>query len=318
MNRIKRSIKVGFKKIWDEHSYFFALVVLVVLASIFSDRFLTLGNMMNVMRRVSIIGIVSVGMTLVIIGGKFDLSVGAVLALVGGVILTLTSYGLPVYLSILAGLLLGAFIGFINGYIINKFNLASFIVTLATMAIARSLVIYAADGSSIIGSMRGSFVNIGNGNIAGIIPNPVIIFLVVAIIFHFILSKSKFGKYVYAIGDNEKAAKYSGINVRKISILTFVLIGVCVAIAATVEASRLASISSSSSGSGYELEAIASVIIGGTPLSGGKGHIIGTVVGVVLLGLITNFMNLMNVSPYLTGTVRGLIILGAVLIQKKQ
>ena len=310
-------IKKKLKFIWQEHSYILALFVLIIFATIFSDSFLQPQNLMNVFRRISTVGLIALGMTFVIIGGEIDLSVGAVLAMIGGVIIALFNTGLPLIISILGGVVVGAIIGFINGYIISKFRLASFIVTLATMAIARSLIVYIADGSSIIGPMTNKFTRIGNGNI-GIIPIPAIIFVVAAILLHILLAKTKFGRFVYAIGDNEKAAKYSGIKVNKIRILTFVIIGVCVALAATIESSRLASISSSSSGRLYNLDAIAAVIIGGAPLSGGQGKILGTVVGVIILGVISNVMNLVNISPYLAGTVKGLIILGAVMIQKNR
>lgn len=315
MDGVMKFIRKKSKYIWEEHSYIFALLILILFAIIFSDHFLEVNNLMNVARRISTIGLIALGMTFVIVGGGIDLSVGAVLAMVGGVIISLFNFGVPLYLSILGGVVTGAIIGFINGYIISKFKLASFIVTLATMAIARSLIVYLADGSSIIGPMTTKFTRIGNGNI-GVVPIPAIIFGLVAVIAHIILSKTKFGRFVYAIGDNEKAAKFSGIKVEKIRILTFVIVGVCVALGATIESSRLASISSSSSGNLYELDAIASVIIGGASLSGGQGKILGTIIGVIILGVISNIMNLVNISPYLSGTVKGMIILAAVMIQK--
>ena len=310
----------GFKKllnkIWKENSYVFALIVLVVFASIISDDFFSTVNIFNILRQVSIVGIIALGMTFVIISGGIDLSVGSVVAVCGVVILVLQEMGVPVVLSIAAGCAVGMGIGCMNGFIIAKAKLAPFIVTLATMTIVRSLVIFFSDGSSVIGDANSVFTQIGGGKL-GMIPIPVIIFAGMIVLCYFLLNKTKFGRYVFAVGGNETTALYSGIRVDKVKIMVYGLIGLMVGIAAMIESSRLASVSSSSSGLYYEMDAIAAVIIGGTPMIGGKGKISGTVVGIIILGVISNIMNLVNISPYLNGAVKGIIILVAVLLQKR-
>ena len=310
----------GFKKflnkIWKENSYVFALIVLVVFASIISDDFFSTVNIFNILRQVSIVGIIALGMTFVIISGGIDLSVGSVVAVCGVVILVLQEMGVPVVLSIAAGCAVGMGIGCTNGFIIAKAKLAPFIVTLATMTIVRSLVIFFSDGSSVIGDANSVFTQIGGGKL-GMIPIPVIIFAGMIVLCYFLLNKTKFGRYVFAVGGNETTALYSGIRVDKVKIMVYGLIGLMVGIAAMIESSRLASVSSSSSGLYYEMDAIAAVIIGGTPMIGGKGKISGTVVGIIILGVISNIMNLVNISPYLNGAVKGIIILVAVLLQKR-
>lgn len=304
------------KSLWQENSSVFALIALVVFATLASDKFMTVSNIMNVLRQTSIVGLIAIGMTFVIIGGGIDLSAGSVLAMSGGVIILLQSKEVPVFICIAAGCLFGMLIGMVNGLFVAKAKLAPFIVTLAISTMARSVLIHLADGATLIGRNDKAFTNIGNGKI-GFVPIPVILFVVVAVIGHLVLSKTKFGTYVYAVGGNENSAKYSGINVDFIKVATYVVIGLCIGLAALIESARLASVSSSSSGNLYELDAITAVIIGGTSLNGGKGKMAGTVIGMLMLGIISNVMNLIGISPYLSGAVKGLIILIAVLMQKK-
>lgn len=311
-NGFKRFIK----KIYKENSYVFALIALVAVACIVSDDFFSTANIFNILRQVSIVGIIALGMTFVIISGGIDLSVGSVIAVCGVVMLVLQQMDVPIILSIVAGCGVGIAIGCANGFIIAKAKLAPFIVTLATMTIARSMVIFLSDGSSVIGDASSAYTQIGGGKL-GPIPIPVIIFAGMIILCFYLLNKTKFGRYVYAVGGNETTALYSGIRVDKVKIMVYALIGLMVGIAAMIETSRLASVSSSSSGLYYEMDAIAAVIIGGTPMSGGKGKISGTVVGIIILGVISNIMNLVNISPYLNGAVKGIIILVAVLLQKR-
>ncbi|MCT4543927.1 MAG: ribose ABC transporter permease [Vallitalea sp.] len=313
-NKIKTNY---ISKLWHENSSIFALVVLVVFAAIASDKFFQVTNIMNVLRQTSIVGLIAIGMTFVIIGGGIDLSAGSVLALSGGVIILMQSQGLPIILCIIAGCIAGITVGTINGIFISKAKLAPFIVTLAISTMARSLLIHFANGATLIGKNNATFTRIGNGKL-GVVPIPVIIFALVAIIAHFILNNTKFGTYIYAIGGNEKTAVYSGIRVDRIKIATYMVIGFCIGLASMIESARLASVSSSSSGVLYELDAITAVIIGGTSLNGGKGKISGTIVGMLILGIISNIMNLLGISPYLNGAVKGLIILVAVLMQRKE
>lgn len=302
-------------RIWSEHSILVVFFLLAFLASLANSEFLTSANIINVLRQVSIIGIISLGMTLVIISGGIDLSVGAVLALVGAMAITVLNItGNPV-IAVLAALLLGGAIGSVNGILITKGKITPFIATLGVMASARSLVLFYAKGGSV-GSKVMPYTSIASGEILGI-SYPVYIFIITTVIMYVIAQRTRFGRYIYAIGSNEKAALLSAIHVNKVKIGIYTLVGALTALSAVIESSRLNSMSSSSSGINYELDAIAAVIIGGTRMTGGKGTVIGTFFGVLILGILNNMLNLMNVSPYLQGLVKGLIIISAVLIQKK-
>ncbi|MBY7142821.1 ABC transporter permease [Virgibacillus sp. NKC19-3] len=302
--------------IWTEYSVVIAFLILFILSSIMSPRFLELSNLMNILMQVSIIGVVALGMTMVMLSGGIDLSVGSVLALVGVfTVITLNASG-NVFIAILTALAVGAFVGFLNGFMVAKLKIASFIATLGMMAAARSIALYTSDGGSISGEV-GGFSSISNSSIAGI-KSPIIIFAVMAVIVFVLLQQTRFGRYVYAIGSNEKGALLSGIRVDRIKMTVYTLAGMLVSVAAIIETSRLNSISSSSSGMLYELDAIAAVIIGGTRMTGGRGKVVGTIFGVLILGILNNMMNLINVSPYLQGFVTGLVIIIAVVFQKRE
>lgn len=310
-----RKLKSTLSWIWSEYSVVVAFLFIIILATIVDSDFMSFRNITNILRQVSIIGIISLGMTIVILSGGIDLSVGSVLAFIGGVtILSLNATG-SVFIAVLTALAAGAAVGFLNGIMITKGKVASFIATLGMMAGARSLALYMADGGSISGEVD-AYTTISNGAI-GLISYPIIIFFGMTMIIYVIMHKTRFGRYVYAIGSNEKAALLSAIRVDRVKTGIYILCSTLVGLAAVIESSRLNSISSSSSGTLYELDAIAAVIIGGTRMSGGRGKIIGTFFGVLILGVLNNMMNLMNVSPYLQGLVKGLIIIISVLFQKK-
>lgn len=304
------------KYLWDQYSVIFAFIVLVALAALLNEHFLDIGNITNVLRQVSIVGILSLGMTFVIILGGIDLSVGSVLAFSGTVIMAAqVTYDLPIWVSIVLGLIAGALLGVINGLVITYGKITAFIATLAMMTIARSLALYYADAGAISG-FDSTYSNIGNEYLAGI-PIPVIIFGAIFLLCYIVLEKTVFGRHIYAVGGNTQAARLSAISVFRVTILSYIICGLTAAIGAVIETSRLNSISTSSSGHMYELDAIAAVIIGGTSLSGGRGRIVGTLFGVLILGVLSNIMNLLNISPYLQGVVKGLIIIAAVLLQKR-
>ncbi len=294
-----------------------ALIILFVISSIASPYFLSTRNILNILRQVSYTGIIALGMTFVIITGGIDLSVGSMTAFVGGItILTLNSLGggyLAVFISIIVALAIGTLAGSINGLLVSKGRIAPFIVTLATMSIYRSLALYIS-GAGEFRSQSNIYPKIGSSYFLGI-PIPVWIFLLLTFIFHLLLNDTKFGRYVCAVGYNERVARYSAIKVDLVKFSTYALTGLTVGITSILLSSRLNSISSSNSGLNYELDAIAAVVIGGTSLSGGKGSIIGTFIGAFVLGIINNMLNMTGVSPYLQGTVKGLVILGAVLMQ---
>lgn len=320
---------IGFLK---EHVVLVALLVLVVFNAIMSPVFLKPENLFNILRQISFVGIISVGMTFVIISGGIDLSVGSMAGFVGGFAIIILNAVLgeaggalepsgrelgAVFIAIPVGVLAGLLLGLLNGILISKARIVSFIATLSGMAVFRSLALFMADGGEYRSMSMTLFGKAGMDSL-GPVPYPVIVWVLVCVIGHVLLTKTRYGRHVYAIGCNEQAVRYSGINVDRIKILTYTLIGVCTGISAVLLASRMNSVSSSGTGMGFELDAIAAVIIGGTKMKGGSGTIVGTVLGVILLGVINNMLNLLDVSAYLQGTVKGLIIVVAVFMQRRE
>ncbi|GAA0591701.1 ribose ABC transporter permease RbsC [Virgibacillus siamensis] len=309
-------IKEKVSWLWSEYSVIIAFAIIFIVASIASPRFMDIDNLLNILMHVSIIGIVSLGMTIVMLSGGIDLSVGSVLALIGVVtVLALNATG-SILAAVFVALAFGSFVGLLNGLMVAKGKIASFIATLGMMAGARSIALYLADGGSLSGEVTG-FSAIANSSL-WIFDYPIIIFIIMTVLTYVLMHKTRFGRYVYAIGSNEKAALLSAIRIDRVKLLVYSLAGLYVGVAAIIETSRLNSISSSSSGMLYELDAIAAVIIGGTRMTGGRGKIIGTFFGVLILGILSNMMNLMNISPHLQGFVKGLIIIVAVVFQKRE
>ncbi|OYD81995.1 ABC transporter permease (plasmid) [Azospirillum brasilense] len=304
---------------------FLALAALIVLGTIVNPVFLSPGNIGNVLTRTAFIGIIAVGATFVITAGGIDLSVGSLAAFASGVTIVVMNAlvgsmgaGVPVILvGVLVALGLGLAAGLVNGLLVTKGRMEAFIVTLGTMGIFRSLVTYIADGGtlSLNSEIRTIYRPVYYGGVFGI-SYPILAFAVVALIGALIMYRTRFGRYCAAIGSSEDVARYSAINVDRVKLLAFVLQGVCVAIAVVIYVPRLGS-ASATTGLLWELEAIAAVIIGGTMLKGGYGRIWGTVVGAVMLTLIDNILNLTGaVSVYLNGTIQGVIIIVAVLLQR--
>lgn len=317
MNILKSNEK-NLKKInYGNWAPFIALAVLFIISSIASPYFLSTRNILNILRQVSYTGMIALGMTFVIITGGIDLSVGSMTAFVGGIAITvLNHFGgdyVAVIISVLVALVVGTLLGSLNGLLVTKLKIAPFIVTLATMSIFRSLTLYMSSAGEFR-SYSSVYPNIGSSVFLGV-PTPVWIFLIMAFLFHLILNNTKFGRYVCAVGYNERVAKYSAIKVDLIKFTSYALTGLAVGITAILLSSRLNSVSSSNTGLNYELDAIAAVVIGGTSMSGGKGSIVGTVIGAIILGIINNMLNMLGVSPYLQGTVKGVVIIAAVLMQ---
>ena len=312
-----------FGELWSRFGIIFVFMGITLVVGVLTrGRFTTWNNMTTIFRNSSTVGIISLGMTFVIISGGIDLSSGSVLSTAGTVLIFMQGSGkFPLILSMLAAVAVGTGFGLANGLIITKLKMPPFITTLATGIIARSLTTYICDGSTISGNKDDVvFRSIGTGNItteAGtiIMPVPFIMMLVAAAILTVVLMKTKFGTYVYSVGCNDNSAKYSGISVDRIKIYTYVIVGACAGIGAIIDTSRMVSISSTASGLNYEFDAITAVLLGGTSLAGGRGQIYGTVFGAILLFFVSNIMIQLNISTYLTGTVKGLIILGAVLLQ---
>lgn len=298
-----------------EYGVYITLAVLVVFFSVMSSTFLTAGNMLNLLRQISINGLIAVGMTLVITTGGIDLSTGAILGLSGMLTAIMITNGIPPFLAILICLLIGAVLGLINGFLIAKYKLQAFIVTLASMTVFRGFTYVISKGRPVSNVSSDSiFSFLGKGFILGI-PVPVIILVIVLSIFCFIMSKTVFGRNIYATGGNEKASILSGINTDKIKLQVYMISGVLSALAGLILISRLNS-AQPTLGDGYELDAIAAVVIGGTSLLGGKGKMTGTIIGILILGVISNGLNIVGVSSFYQEIIKGLIILVAVLLDR--
>ena len=312
------------KGIWRDYSVVVVFVAIIGICGAFAPRFLRPENLLNILRNTSIVGSIALGMTFVIIAGGIDLSSGPVLATSGAVLIFLqrmvNADGTPVVplpIAILACCAVAISFGFLNGIVITKAKLPPFIVTLAVGILARSITMYVCRGATIMGNNIPPFTRIGSGSLLGI-PIPFLVVIVMAIIFHIVLTRTKYGTYVFAVGGNENAARYSGIKVDRIRIVTYMMVGLCAGVAATMEMSRMAAVAAATSGAQYEFEAITAVIVGGTALSGGRGRLIGTIVGFIILGIVNNMMIMLNISPYLSGAAKGAVILFAVLLQRRE
>ncbi len=305
------------KHVWEEYSIVVITVVVFVVSGLIAPRFLTANNILLVLRHASVIGVIALGMTFVIITGGIDLSSGHVVAMSGTVLLILQgNENLPLWVAILACFGVATAIGFLNGIIITKLRLPFFIVTLAVGIMARSITLFVTNGVSVDGRRIPEFTEIGNGSL-GPIPYPVIIWVVLAVILGSVLTYTKFGSYTYAVGGNEMAAKYSGIATDKIKIAAYTLTGFCVGVAALLNFSRVAAILPGTSGMMFEFDAITAVVIGGAALSGGRGTILGTFFGMLIIGVVSNLLIMFQISPFLTGFFKGGLILLAVLFQRK-
>ena len=303
-----------FKENLDKYKSLIGLVLLCVVITFVSPAFMTLSNITNVFTQVSTNAIIAVGMTFVILTGGIDLSVGSTVAISGAFAASIIKSTNNVFLAVLAAGIVGIVIGLINGLLISKGKLQAFIATLATMTIFRGATLVFTNGTPI-SKLPENFVNIGNGKL-GFIPIPVIITVIVLVIAIYVLTQTRFGRYLYALGGNEDSARLSGINTTKIKTLVYVISGFASSIAGVIIASRIGS-ASPNAGTGFELDAIAAVVIGGTSLAGGEGRITGTLIGALIIGVLNNGLNLMNVSPFYQSIVKGPVILIAVLLDKK-
>lgn len=291
------------------------LLILSGLLSVLSPRFLTNSNLFNVLRQTSLNAIIAVGMTFVILTGGIDLSVGSILAFSSAVAANLAHNGASAMVAILVGLAIGTILGLLNGLIITQGNIPPFIATLAMMTMARGATLVYSGGQPITGLGDG-FYFIGNGYI-GQIPLPVVITITALIVGHYILSQTRTGRYIYAVGSNENAAKLTGINTKLVKTLVYAISGFTAALSGIIIISRLNS-APPTAGSGAELDAIAAVVLGGTSLSGGEGHIAGTFIGALIIGVLNNGLNLLNVSSYYQQFAKGVVILIAVLLDRRK
>lgn len=307
-------MNISLKENVSKYKSLIGLVILCAIITFVAPTFLTLSNITNVFTQVSVNAIIAVGMTFVILTGGIDLSVGSTLAISGALAASIIKSTGNIFLAVIVASLVGIGIGLINGILISKGKLQAFIATLATMTIFRGATLVFTNGTPI-SKLPEAFVNVGNGKI-GFLPMPVIITVIVSTIAIYVLSQTKLGRYVYALGGNEDSARLSGINTTKIKTLVYVISGFASSIAGVIIASRIGS-ASPNAGIGFELDAIAAVVIGGTSLSGGEGKITGTLIGALIIGVLNNGLNIMNVSPFYQLIVKGLVILTAVLLDKK-
>ena len=303
------------KKIWNNKPLV-GLIIFSIVVSMFNPRFLSINNLLNVLRQTSINSVIAIGMTLVILTGGIDLSVGSVLAITGALCAAMISAGINPMAVIVITLAIGFILGVLNGIFISYAKLQPFIVTLVTMTLLRGATLVYTDGKPIPVRVEGEFFeNIGGGYLLEI-PVPIYIMLGLFLVGYYVLNNTKFGRYVYAIGGNEEATGLSGVNTSKYKTLVYGAAGSLAALAGIIVTSRLGS-AQPTAGAGYELDAIAAVVLGGTSLSGGVGRIAGTALGAIIIGVLGNALNLLNVSSYYQMMIKAAVILIAVLIDKK-
>jgi len=317
VNQQNIAIRIG-KYLWKSYSLILILILIFIIAGIMEPRFIAVSNQLIIFRHAAIIGMMALGMTFVVIAGGIDLSAGHAAAAAGTVLILLQgNENIPIFVAILACFAVAMTIGLVNGLIITKFKLPAFIVTLAIGLIVRSIALNAAGGVSITGRRIPEFTNIGNGTWVGPIPNALLIWVVSAIILGCVLAYTKFGSYVYAAGGNETASRYSGIPVDRIRIICYVITGFCVGMSALLNFSRMAAISAATASQLYEFDAITAVVVGGTTLAGGRGKIMGSFFGMIAVSVVSNLTIMFGISPYLTGLIKGAIILVAILLQRR-
>ena len=315
--RQEESVKMNKKKLINQINIYRSVLILLVIcvfATILSPSFLSVTNLFNVFKQITVAGIVGCGMTFVILTGGIDLSVGSILGLSGvlasGVLASTGNTAVAVAVSLTVGIACGA----VNGFFVSVCGIPPFISTLGMMTLLRGVILVYTKGSPIpIKSDAYKFF--GKGSIAGI-PVPVIILILVFLLAHYILTQTSYGRSVYAVGGNREAARLSGIRVKTSEFLVYTLNGLMCGMAGLILTARLGS-AQSTSGTGIEMDAIAAVILGGTSLSGGVGFVLPTVVGAMIMGIIDNILTLMNVNPHATNIVKGAVILIAVLVDKK-
>ncbi|PWJ51863.1 ABC transporter permease [Faecalicatena contorta] len=293
-----------------------ALILVCIIAAIISPNFLRPANVVNVVRSVSLNGIIAMGMTFVVLTGGVDLSVGSIVGVVAVSAAMMMQMGIHPVITVVASLLIGSFLGLINGIGVTRGKLAPFIMTLGTMTALRGVARYIANGSPQNWNDSGiDFSFLGQGSILGV-PVPVYIFLAVFLIAFYVLKYTECGRSVYALGDSREAARLCGIHTKRVETMCFVITGFLSALSAIIFISRLG-IGQPEAGEGYELDALAMVYIGGASTAGGSGSVVGTLVGACLISVISNILNLMGISPFIQKVIQGVIIILAVLLERR-
>jgi ribose transport system permease protein len=306
-------MKIDIRFILRSYGILIAFILIIIAMAILSPVFLTVTNVLNIIRQSSIYGIMAIGMTFVILTAGIDLSVGSILAIAGAIAAGSIKAGMGLELTILIALGIGLGCGLLNGVLVTLGRITPFVVTLGMMSIARGLTLIYTKGYPISG-FHTAFRFIGGGDLIAI-PFPIIVFMITTVVAWIILTQMRLGRYTYAIGGNEETVKLSGINANLYKTIVYMISGITSAISALILTSRLNS-AEPVAGQGYELDVIAAVVIGGTSLMGGRGGVWGTLIGALLIGVINNGMNLLGISPYFQLVVKGVIIIGAVLLDR--
>ncbi|MFD1637069.1 ABC transporter permease subunit [Evansella tamaricis] len=306
-----------FEGVFRKYGTVLGLILLVVLITIINPRFITLDNILNIFRQVSINGLIAFGMTFVILTGGIDLSVGAILALSGMLLGLMIAAGVPELIAIPTVIIFGALLGLFNGIFVAKVKLQAFIVTLATMTMYRGITMIISDGIPAMGlTSDAPILNFfSQGSILGL-PFPMVLLLIVFVILMILLKYTVFGRGVYAIGGNEEVARLASLPTDRIKTMVYVISGTMAALAGVILTSRLSS-AQPTAGMMFELDAIAAVVIGGTSLAGGKGRLFGTLIGVLIIGVLNNGLNIIGVSAFYQQFIKGLVILLAVILDRK-
>lgn len=301
------------RRFFQQWGVLLALIALIGLSTFISDQFLTIGNLLNVLRQIAIVGVLAIGMTFVITTAGIDLSVGSMLAVAS--VTTASAVGSfgPVG-GIITAVLVGAGLGLVNGLGVTLGGVQPFVMTLGMLAFARGLAFVYTDGTPIPATDP-AFLAIGNGRILGV-PNPALIFLALVGVAYFVLRHTTFGRSVYAVGSNEEAARLSGIPVRRVKTLVYVISGMTAGVAGLLYASQLGT-GTPIAGEAFELDAIGATVVGGTSLFGGQGTIIGSFLGAAIFGVLSNILNLTGVDPFVQRLFQGALIVFAVMIQQK-
>ena len=302
----KKMLKSKLKGMSRELAVLAALILLIIVFSILDPVYLTPGNMVDIIKQGTINGILAIGITFAIISGGIDLSIGCTFAIVIVAVGQLTVVGVPPLVAIVLGGILGAIMGSINGILITKMNLQPFIATLGTMSVYRGLAYVFTGGWPVLG-IPDNYRHVFTTKLFGDVPNSILVLFAIAIVTHIVLSKTRFGNYLYAVGGNEEAAKLSGVNVDKTKIIGYSICGACAAFAGMIMLANLGT-GEPASGSGYELDAIAAAAVGGTRMAGGKGTILGTMLGALLLAALKIGMIVIGVQSFWQFVVTGIII----------
>jgi len=310
---MERQKKFDTRGFIAKYGVIFGLAVIMIFFTVMKAKFLTMENMLNMLRQTSINGLLAIGMTFVVLTGGIDLSVGSIVGASGmfAALAARNETGIPWYLAVCIGLLVGLLLGMINGIVISYLRVPAFIATLGMLSIARGVTFMASNAKPVPGLSQG-FLKVGGGSF-GIIPIPILILTAVLIVSYIVLYKTRYGRYVFATGGNPTSARVSGINVKQITCSVYMVSGLLAGLAGVILTSRVTS-GLAQSGDGYEVDAIAAAVIGGNSLSGGRGRLWGTIIGFLIMGVMNNGLDMMAVSSYWQLVIKGIIIIGAVML----